>query len=224
MNYLDGSWAFIFDMDGLMLDSERIANQAWQRASADFGYDMNSEVAREGVGTSPPVAEVIYKRLLGQDFPYHEVRKRKVTYFQERIHDEGLQLKAGLLELLDLLESRGIHKAVASSTEQPAVNERLAMTGLLPRFEVVVAGNDVRHAKPAPDLFLEAAHRLNVNPARCLVIEDTPFGVFAALSAKIPVVLVPDLAPIPRELASLTVGSFPSLVEVKQFLLDQDLK
>jgi HAD superfamily hydrolase (TIGR01509 family) len=224
MNYLDGSWAFIFDMDGLMLDSERITNQAWQRASADFGFDMSSDVARECVGTSPPLAEEIYKKHLGQDFPYHEVRKRKVSYFEERIHDEGLPLKAGLLELLDLLESRGIRKAVASSTEQPAVNERLAMTGLLPRFQIVVAGNDVRHLKPAPDLFLEAARRLGVNPARCLVIEDTSFGVFAALSAKIPVILVPDLAPIPADLVSLTVGSFPSLVEVKQFLLDQDLK
>lgn len=207
-----------------MLDSERITNQAWQRASADFGYDMSDEVAQECVGTSPPVAEAIYKKHLGQDFPYHEIRKRKVIYFQEHIHREGLNLKPGLLELLDLLENRNLRKAVASSTEQPAVNERLAMTGLLPRFKVVVAGNDVSHLKPAPDLFLEAARRMQVKPEDCLVIEDTPFGAFAALSAKIPVILVPDIAPIPADLATLTVGVFPSLLEVRQFLLDQDLK
>ncbi len=127
-------------------------------------------------------------------------------------------------ELLDLLESRGIRKAVASSTEQPAVNERLAMTGLLPRFKVVVAGNDVKNLKPAPDLFFEAARRMQAMPEDCLVVEDTAFGSFAALSARIPVILVPDIAPIPSDLAALTVGVFPSLVEVRQFLLDQDLK
>lgn len=224
MNYLQPGRVFIFDMDGLMLDSERVTNQAWQCAAADFGYDLSDEVARECVGTSPLVAEAIYKQYLGPDFPYHEIRKVKVKYFQERIQDEGLQLKKGLLELLDLLESRGLRKAVASSTEQPAVNERLAMTGLLPRFEVVVAGNDVSHLKPAPDLFLEAARRLNVNAAQCLVVEDTPYGVVAALGAKMPVILVPDLAPIPDQLNQLTVGVFPSLVEVRQFLLSQDLK
>ena len=207
-----------------MLDSERITNQAWRRAAADFGYDMTAEVARECVGTSPPIAEIIYKKYLGQDFPYHAVRQRKAAYFQEQIYREGLEVKAGLLELLDLLDSRGIRKAVASSTEQPAVNERLSMTGLLPRFDVVVAGNDVKHVKPAADLFLEAARRLQVGADNCLVIEDTPFGVIAALRAKIPAILVPDLAPIPADLSSLTVGVFPSLVEVRQFLLDQDLK
>ncbi len=224
MNYLQPGQAFIFDMDGLMLDSERVTNQAWQRAAADFGYDMSDEVARECVGTSPPVAEAIYKQHLGPDFPYHEVRKVKVKYFQEHIQNEGLKLKAGLLELLDLLESCGIRKAVASSTEQPAVNERLAMTGLLPRFDVVVAGNDVSHLKPAPDLFLEAARRLKVDAQQCLVIEDTPYGVVAALGAKMSVILVPDLAPIPDQFGQLTVGVFPSLVEVRQFLLSQDLK
>jgi len=211
-------------MDGLMLDSERITNQAWRRAAADFGYDMTAEVARECVGTSPPIAEIIYKKYLGQGFPYYAVRQRKAAYFQEQIYREGLEVKAGLLELLDLLDSRGIRKAVASSTEQPAVNERLSMTGLLPRFDVVVAGNDVKHVKPAADLFLEAARRLQVGADNCLVIEDTPFGVIAALRAKIPAILVPDLAPIPADLSSLTVGVFPSLVEVRQFLLDQDLK
>lgn len=224
MNFLQPGRAFIFDMDGLMLDSERVTNQAWQRASADFGYDMSDEVARESVGSSPPVAEVIYKKHLGPEFPYHEVRKTKTKYFQESIKNEGLQLKAGLLELLDLLESRGLRKAVASSTSQPAVNQRLAMTGLLPRFDVVVAGNDVSHLKPAPDIFLEAARRLNVTAQQCLVVEDTPYGVVAAVGAKMPVILVPDLAPIPDQLGQLTVGVFPSLVEVRQFLLDQDLK
>jgi len=89
---------------------------------------------------------------------------------------------------------------------------------------VVVAGNDVSHLKPAPDLFLEAARRLQVDAQQCLVIEDTPYGVMAALGAKMPVILVPDLAPIPDQLGQLTVGVFPSLVEVRQFLLSQDLK
>lgn len=224
MNYLDPRRAFIFDMDGLMVDSERITNQTWQRAAADFGYEMSDEVARECVGTPPPIAEAIYKKHLGADFPYHEIRTKKAAYFKQYLQENGLMLKPGLLELLDLLENRGIRKAVASSTEQPTVNACLEVVGLLPRFEIVVAGSDVERRKPYPDLFLEAAARLEKTPAECLVLEDTPYGVFAALSAKIPVILVPDIAPIPKGLADLTVGVFPSLVEVRQYLLGQDLK
>lgn len=222
MNYLDGRWAFIFDMDGLMLDSERITNQAWQSAAADFGYDLTDAMMLECVGCSPVISEFIQKKFMGQDYPYQKIRERKAGYFEESVSKNGLPIKKGLLELLDLLESKQIRKAVASSTEQPYVNQRLKTTSLFQRFDAIVSGSEVEKVKPDPALFLEAARLISSDPKRCLVLEDTPFGVKAADAAGMPVILVPDLAPIPAEISSMAIGVFPSLEEVRLFLLDQE--
>ena len=222
MNYLDGRWAFIFDMDGLMLDSERITNQAWQSAAADFGYDLTDAMMLECVGCSPVISEFIQKKFMGQDYPYQKIRERKAGYFEKSVSKNGLPIKKGLLELLDLLESKQIRKAVASSTEQPYVNQRLKTTSLFQRFDAIVSGSEVHKVKPDPGLFLEAARLIGAESGRCLVLEDTPFGVKAADAAGMPVILVPDLAPLPPEICSMAVGVFPSLEEVRLFLLDQE--
>jgi len=221
MNYLDGRWAFILDMDGLMLDSERISNQAWQRAAADFGYDLTDEMMQECVGCSPIISEFIQKKYLGQNYPYQKIRERKAGYFEENMTKNGIPIKKGLLELLDLLESKQLRKAVASSTEQPYVNQRLKATNLFHRFDAAVSGSEVEKVKPDPALFLEAAWLMSSAPKQCLVLEDTPFGIIAAEAAGMPVILVPDLAPIPAQIKSMTVGVFPSLDEVRLYLLDQ---
>ena len=221
MSYLDGSWAFIFDMDGLMLDSERISNQAWQRAAADFGYDFTDEMMQEYVGSSLVFFELIQKKYPGRDNLFQKIRERKVVYFEESITKKGIPIKMGLLALLDLLESKQLRKAVASSTEQPYVNQRLKATNLFHRFDSIVSGSEVEKVKPDPALFLEAARLISSNPKRCLVLEDTPFGVKAAEAAGMPVILVPDLAPISAEISSMAIGVFPSLDEVRLYLLGQ---
>ncbi len=222
MSYLDGNWTFIFDMDGLMLDSEGLTNKAWQKAALDFGYNLTDEVMQECVGCSPVLSEFIQKKYLGQDYPYAKIRERKIIYFDESITKKGIPVKNGLLPLLDLLDSKQICKAVASSTEQPYVNQRLKVTHLFERFDVIVSGSEVEKVKPDPALFLEAARLIGAEPGRCLVLEDTPFGVKAADAAGMPVILVPDLAPIPAEIRSMTIGVFPSLEEVRLFLLRQE--
>lgn len=222
MNYLDGHWAFIFDMDGLMLDSERITNQAWQKAAADFGYDLTEAMMLECVGCSPAISETIQKKYLGQDYPYLKIRDRKVDYFEASVSKHGIPIKKGLPELLDLLDSKQISKAVASSTLQPYVNRRLQVTGLHQRFDAIVTGSEVEKVKPDPALYLEAARRMGAESGCCLVLEDTPFGVKAADAAGMPVILIPDLAPLPPEIRSMAVGVFPSLEEVRLFLLDQE--
>jgi len=222
MNYLDGHWAFIFDMDGLMLDSERITNQAWQKTAADFGYDLTDEMMLECVGCSPALSEMIQKRFLGQDYPYLKIRERKVDYFEASVAKHGIPIKKGLLELLDLLDAKQVCKAVASSTPQPYVNRRLQATGLYQRFDAIVTASEVEKVKPDPALFLEAARLIGADSRRCLVLEGTPFGVKAADAAGMPVILVPDLAPLPPEICSMAIGVFPSLEEVRLFLLDQE--
>jgi HAD superfamily hydrolase (TIGR01509 family) len=224
MNYLDGSWAFIFDMDGLMLDTEHRTNQAWQRAAADFGYDFTDEMIRECVGYSLVMSEFLQKKFFGEDYPFQKIRDQKVIYYEENIKQNGIPVKKGLIPLLDLLESRHIRKAVASSTVQPYVNQRLQMTKLFHRFNVIISGSEVKQVKPDPALYQEAARKMGVDSKQCLVLEDTPVGVKAAEAAGMPVILVPDLAPLPPEVCAMALGVFPSLDEVRLFLIGQDLK
>lgn len=223
INFLDKSWCFIFDMDGLMLDSEQLSNRAWIQAAADLGYRLTEQILLECVGRSLAQFEKTQKKYLGEDYPFERVWDLKTMHFEELSMTEGIPLKDGLLPLLDLLEERGIRKAVASSTRNPQVEKRLKRTGVFDRFEIVVDGSMVTHAKPAPDLFLETAKLLNVNPQTCLVLEDSPYGVEAAIAAGMPVILVPDLVEPPKEIQTKVVGVFDSLEQVRLYLLENNI-
>ena len=221
MNYLDGTWCLIFDMDGLMLDSETITNRAWIQAAADLGYTLTEDILIQNVGCSTAQFEKTQKNYLGEDYPFEKAWDLKNEHFERLIEAEGIPIKEGLLPLLDLLEQKGVRKAVASSTKNPQVDKRLKRTGLFNRFEVVIDGSLVTHAKPAPDLFLEAAKRLKVEPQTCLVLEDSPYGVQAANTAGMQVILVPDLLLPSEDTRSQTVGVFDSLEHVRLFLLQK---
>ena len=122
----------------------------------------------------------------------------------------------GLDELLALLDSRGLPKAVATSTERRQAAAQLGGLGLLERFNVIATGDEVRNGKPAPDLFLLAAHRLGMKPSQCLVLEDSEAGVIAAHRAGMHVWVVPDLKPPSRAVGELTQDRFDSLVAVEK--------
>ena len=124
----------------------------------------------------------------------------------------------GLDELLALLDSRGLPKAVATSTERRLAAAQLGGLGLLERFNVIATGDEVRNGKPAPDLFLLAAHRLGMKPSQCLVLEDSEAGVVAAHRAGMQVYVVPDLKPPSRAVEELTQGRFESLIAVERRL------
>jgi HAD superfamily hydrolase (TIGR01509 family) len=208
------------DMDGLMLDTERLARIAWQRAATEWGYTLLDEVYLQIVGRTVPDAERILCATLGVGFPFREVRALTQRYLEEQIAESGVPLKPGLLELLDYLEEYAIPKAVASSTERTFVLGKLAAAGLRARFDAVVCGDDVENGKPAPDIFLEAARRLGVPAEECLVLEDSDAGIEAAHAAGMVAVMVPDLKSPSPTAASHAYRVFSSLDEVKALLLE----
>ena len=157
--------AVIFDMDGLMLDSQRLARRAWRRACADWGYDLTDGVYLQVVGRTVRDAEAVYRTAFGASFDFPAVYQRRLVYLDEIIHTEGVPIKPGLLEFLDAVERLTLPKAVATSTVRSLAVERLAIAGVLDRFDAVVCGDEVPAGKPAPDIFLAAADRLGVAPA-----------------------------------------------------------
>ena len=185
--------AVIFDMDGLMLDTEIIYHRAWQNAAADFGYHVDDEFLHGLIGIRTEECEEMICAALGDAFPLDAFRQRWPQWWQEIAETEGIARKPGLLDLLDLLEARRIPKAVATSSSQAEAEYSLTVSGLRTRFPVVASGDQVRHGKPAPDIFLAAAWRLGVEPTGCMAFEDSNAGALAASAAGMSTYIVPDL-------------------------------
>jgi HAD superfamily hydrolase (TIGR01509 family) len=210
--------AVLFDMDGLMIDSEPLSQRAWQRALSDWGYTLTPETYARVIGITVRNALEIYKEVFGPDAPIDTIFVRKQQYFDEILANDGMVIKAGLLDLVDWLDGHGIARAVASSTSRPLLNQKLATAGLTGKFDVIASGDEVQHGKPAPDIFLLAAERLGIAPANCVVLEDSNAGIKAAQAAGMLPVMVPDLLPPTEETKTLTPYIFTSLVDVKKFL------
>lgn len=186
-------FAVLFDMDGLMLDTERMARIAWMRALQETGYCIGEKDYLRLVGRTVSDARTTLKELFGPGIPFDAIFSRCQRYYDEDIRKNGILLKPGLQELLSYLEGNQIPKAVASSTAQKIVLYKLNLVKLDRRFQAIVGGDMVRHGKPAPDLFQLAAKQINFEPKNCVVLEDSEAGICAAYSAGMLPVMIPDL-------------------------------
>ncbi len=213
--------AVIFDMDGLMFDSERLVLRAWTRAMADFGYQASEELFLSTVGQTMARTNQVLRATYGPDFLLDETNGRTGDYFWQEVDEQGAPLKPGLLELLDYLDSRGIARAVASSSDRRTVDRMLTAAGLLDGFAATVAGDEVAHGKPAPDIFLHAAGLLGVIPEQCLVLEDSEAGTRAASAAGMACIIVPDLKQPSSETSALATSVLPDLHTVRHWLNGQ---
>jgi len=202
--------AVIFDMDGLLLDSEPLYRVTWQTAAADLGFPIDDVLYERFVGRGNVEAEQILREHFGDVFPLDEFHKRWSRDFDE--HVTSIARKPGAMELLDLLEQRGIPKALATSS--PRVLALRCLGDLASRFTALAFGDEVSHSKPAPDLFLLASERLGIATAECLVLEDSEAGVRAARAAGMDVIMVPDLVPPSEEVASMATRVCKTLHEV----------
>jgi HAD superfamily hydrolase (TIGR01509 family) len=192
--------AVIFDMDGLMLDTEPLYKQAWTEEAASLGFPLEDSLYGRFRGRTGPDSEAILRQAFGPAFPMEEFRRQRRRRWDELVQQQGIDLKPGLIGLLDQLDGNKVPRAVATSSARRQAEISLLAAGLSGRFPVVVTGDQVARGKPAPDLFLEAARRLAVQADRCLVLEDSAAGVRAAAAAGMPAILIPDgTSPEPEE-------------------------
>lgn len=210
--------AAIFDMDGLLLDTERISFSAWKRAVADFGYDLKEEVFLRMIGRTREECCRELKAAFGDQFPCTLVEEKRTDYRRAEIQADGIPLKPGARELLEMLRLNRIPCGLATSTDSEVAMENLRIAGLSEYFEVVVGGDQIENSKPAPDVFLETAKRLGFPADACLVLEDSVPGIRAAHAAGMMVVMVPDMIEPSQDVVCLTEGVFASLLEVRLFL------
>ena len=183
--------AVVFDMDGLMLDSERAINDCMARAASDLGHELPASLWLQMIGGGDGLCRRLLADRIGADATVELLARAEAMY--DVVADAGIDHRPGIVDLLDWLVARGIPRAVATSTRRPLAIRKLAAAGLLPYFDAVATSSDVAAPKPAPDVYLLAASKLGVAPARCLVLEDSPTGVRAALAAGMTPVQVPDM-------------------------------
>ncbi len=206
--------AVIFDMDGLMLDTEPLYRIAWKQASAECGFDLTDEIYKKLVGRSRKDGFEALAEAFGPEFSLQKFQACVQIREANAFSGAPIPKKPGLDSLLTFLEARNIPKAVATSTERHRALPTLNSAGLLHRFETVVTGDEVARGKPFPDIFLLTAERLGVEPAACLVLEDAESGVVAASNAGMQVYMVPDLVPPSNATRQLAQGVFTSLADV----------
>jgi len=211
--------AVVFDMDGLLFDTETLYQEAFLLAAAEGGYDATAEVSRLTIGLPWHRSREVLIAHFGAGFPADEFEAAWVRQFWV-IAETRLALKPGALELLDLLDKLNLPRAIATSSSHRTIQHHLAACGLADRFHALVGAGDYAAGKPAPDPFLTAAARLGVPPTQCLALEDSFNGVRSATSAGMMTVMVPDLLPPSDEIRSLCVAVAADLYAVRRLILD----
>ncbi len=215
--------AVIFDMDGLIIDSERVARQAWFQATREWGYDLQEKDYARIVGIKVEDSERVLKEVFGEDFPFKDIRGRRVDLSAEYFRKNGIPVKSGARELIAALVGAGIPRAVATSTRAEVALEKLRKIELLPQFDAVVCGDQVQNGKPAPDIFLAAAKKLNMPPANCAVLEDSMPGIRGAHAAGMYPIMVPDQVMPTPEIREIAYYIAESLHDVQTLLFQKNL-
>ena len=209
--------AVIFDMDGLMLDTERVYRDIFNRAAADCDVEFPDWLHLALLGRNTADMKRILREYLQSDDLFDRYIERN-RHYHAICFAQAPPVKRGLSELLDLIESRNVPKVVATSTPRKHAIPRLEQCGLLHRFGSVSCGDEVAHGKPAPDLFLKAAATIPVAPEKCVVLEDSEAGVRGAHAAGMTAIMVPDLKQPADDVRELAHGVYESLVHVREVL------
>ena len=213
--------AVLFDMDGLMFDTERMYQKAWLQAGRQMGAPMEPEIVDRLRGRNREGCARVCRDAFGEDFDFDAMRTACRALMARWIEEDGLPVKPGLYELLAELERRGIPAVLATSTTRDSAWSHLQRAKVDRYFLGAVCGDEVSHSKPDPEVFLKAAALAGRDPARCMVLEDSPAGVRAGAAAGCFTVMVPDLTAPDEELKKLADEILPGLRDVIP-LLDRD--
>lgn len=211
----------IFDMDGLLFDTESIYQCAWTMVADDFGVERKPELGKVCCGTCGDLME----RLVREHHPTVDAKAyiRRVVEWVHNEVEKNLPVMEGVPEILAYFHACGVRIATASSSSVAQIEQNLRKSGLRDYFDVVVGGDLVVHGKPAPDIFLLAAERIGVAAADCYVFEDSYNGLRGAAAAGCTPVMIPDTMPPTDEMRTLCKGIYPSLSDAMNAIQRGDL-
>ena len=183
----------LFDMDGLVLDTEILYQRFWMEAAHFYGYPMTCEQAlgMRSIGEKDGSAKL--KGWFGPEIEYHQIRNKRIELMSAFVEKEGIRPKPGIRELMDYLKAQGIRTSIATSSPLEWAKFHLHSQGLDTLFDAICSGRQVPNPKPAPDVYRFAAQTLGLKPEECLALEDSPAGIESAFRAGCFPVMIPDL-------------------------------
>lgn len=209
--------AVIFDMDGLLIESEKLYRDSFLAASEEGGHGLPVELYQRVCGSPWDMITRTITTEHGADFPMDTFRDAWLRHLAIQMAD-GVALKSGVYQILDLLDDLGLPRAIATSSRHESVNRHLGPFNLIQRFHHIVAREDYTEPKPAPTPYLTAAKRLGIDPADCLALEDSYHGVQSASSAGTMTIMVPDVAPQTELMQTKCVAICGNLTEVADMI------
>ncbi len=212
--------AVVFDMDGLMFDTERIGIRTWSTLAKELGYPKLDGLIYTCFGTNYTFKRKYFAEELGEDFPFEHFVKREIEITDETLKKEGIPHKEGLVELLEFLKLNGIKCAVATSTSYHPAIDRLEAAGVDKYFDKVITGDMTEKGKPEPDIYLKACAELNVDPEDAIGLEDSYNGVRAIYSAGMRAVMIPDMVEPNDEMRDKTFAIKASLSDVIKLIIE----
>lgn len=210
--------AIIFDMDGVIFDTERVYMNIWIDVYTKYGYKMNRDIYTSLIGRDRDSIILILHDLYGKEFPVKKIFEECDFKLKEAIDAGQVPAKPGALEILDYLKKQNYKLALATSASKNKLEMQLKIHNLKNIFDQIVCADDVTKSKPDPEIFLIAAQKLRVNPEECIVIEDSPAGIKAAHNANITSFHVEDLVKANEEIIKFSYIQFKSLVEVNNYI------
>ena len=210
--------AVLFDMDGLVLDTEKLYTRFWQEAAKAFGYPMTKEQALGMRSLNRGAGLAKLQSYFGSSVNYDEIRNKRIELMDAFVEQEGVSLKPGIHELLAFLKEKGIKTSIATSSPMERTLLYLGSVGLQHSFDELVSGYMVEKGKPEPDIYLYAAEKLGVKPENCMVLEDSPAGILAAYRAGCLPVMIPDQDEPTEETSKMLYAKVESLAEVINLL------
>ena len=204
----------LFDMDGLVMDTEKLYSRFWREACAHFGFTMSYEQSIAMRALNAQLAEATLKRFFGPEIEYLPTRNKRIELMEAYIEENGVELKPGVVELLDYLQAQGIPAAITSASPIPRIQNYLSRHGLEVRFAALCSGRDVPRGKPEPDIYLHGAAALGLKAEECMALEDAPAGILSAYRAGCLPVMIPDLDQPGEETRTLLYAKADSLADV----------
>lgn len=203
--------AVIFDMDGLMIDTEKLLMRFWIESAQSFGFNMTKEDVLSIRSLAGKYTEMKLKKRFGNSFDYKAVRARRIELMNAYILKNGIEKKKGLDELLIYLKENGYKTSVATATDLKRASMYLDIIDVKKYFDKIVCATMVKNGKPKPDIYLKACEELGVLPCEAIALEDSPNGIISAHDAGCKAVMVPDLSEPDEEIKSFLYERIDSL-------------
>ena len=212
----------LFDMDGLVLDSESLYTRFWREAANALGFPMTVEQSLGMRSLGKSLGQPYLESLFGPSVDYTTLREKRIQLMDAYVEQYGIAPKPGIYELLDYMEENGIAAAITSSSPMEFIEKHLSAVNLLHRFRKLCSGHNIPNGKPAPDIYLLGAKELDLKPEECLALEDSPTGILSAYRAGCLPVMIPDLDQPAEDTQKLLYAKADSLADIIDILKAQN--